>query len=939
MGVLAETVVGICVERSLEMVIAILGTLKAGGAYVPLDPAYPNSRLELILEDSQAQILIIQSHLLEQLPKSASIVVDLNKELTQIGTYPDDNPVGRIRPDNLAYIIYTSGTTGQPKGVMIQHDSVVNMIISFNLKYHTDQTDKVLQQASFSFDVSVGEIFPVICAGGTLVIASKDVVSNPDQFALCIEQNEITIFGTTPSLLSHLRLESYKVPKLRLIFSGGEALSYNNVSHLPDSCVLVNGYGPTEATIGALAYTLNTKKTRENHKIPIGKPLNNYRIYVLDKKLKHQPIGVPGELCIAGVGLARGYLNHKQLTEEKFIEIKVLDKSQRLYKTGDLARWLPDGNLEYLGRVDRQIKLRGFRIELSEIEVTLSLHDSVGEAVVLLHKQIGNPRLIAYVTLSKPIDEPAAILRSLLKENLPEYMVPAGFIVLDKLPLTPNGKIDHAKLLTLPIDNSLLPENQFVSPRTSEEHLLSDIWADVLALKRVGIYDNFFDIGGHSLLATRLLVLINEAFMVELPLRNLFETPTVHGLAQSIVMYRQTGTNLLTNASEIDFNTEKTLEPSIQPITTVRPETITDPQLILLTGTTGFLGVHLLYELLMQTNADINCLVRSSYEEGSQRICKTLKSYSLWNESFRTRIIPTSGDLAKPLLGLSQTEFNDLANRIDVIYHNGAWVNHIYPYQVLKAANVSGTLEILKLATQAVSKPVHYISTYSHLLSTDPDIANVSLNNIVKKINHGYVQSKWVAEQLVQQAGERGLPVSIYRPRRVIGHNKTGVSNQNDFISLLMKGCIQLKMIPDLNCVEENLIPVDYTANAIVYLSRQINSLQQTFELTNPQNTNWKTLFNKLRSMGYKLEQTPYEQWREKLNSRPGNALYPLLSLFPKMIPEDSQKKNEETKHPLFDQELDKILTAANIICPTINGLLLENYFSYFIDDNFFDAP
>ena len=528
-GVASETIVGICVTRSMEMVVAMLGVLKAGGAYVPLDPDYPVSRLQYILEDSKIKILITQTDLLKLIPASDVQNVDLKGEWKEIAAYPGSNPALRNNSSNLAYLIYTSGTTGLPKGVMIQHDSVVNMIISFNQTYHTSTTDKVLQQASFSFDVSVGEILPIICAGGVLVIASREVIMDPDKYAAFIEQNEISIFGTTPLLLSNLSLNKHKSPNLRLIFSGGEALSYNNVSHLLDTFTIINGYGPTEATIGAMPYTLNTNQTEKENKIPIGKPLTNYRIYVLDNQLQHQPIGVSGELCIAGVGLARGYLNQKKLTEEKFVQVEVFGTTQRVYKTGDLARWLPDGNLEFLGRIDQQIKLRGFRIELGEIEAVLGQHSLIKEKVVVLHTDTRLEKLlVAYYVPNREAAIENDTLRKFLKQKLPDYMIPSSFLQLKTMPLTQNGKID---LKALP-EPDLICKTEDIAPQTETEKLLCALWSTVLGVDVTSIACNFFETGGHSLTATKLVSRIRESFGIEMPLRTIFENATLHDQAQ-----------------------------------------------------------------------------------------------------------------------------------------------------------------------------------------------------------------------------------------------------------------------------------------------------------------------------------------------------------------------------------------------------------------------
>ncbi|MCJ8270865.1 MAG: AMP-binding protein, partial [Psychrosphaera sp.] len=434
-------------------------------------------------------------------------------------------------PNNLAYVIYTSGSTGQPKGVMIEQTSVVNMITAFNQIYETNEHDNVLQQASFSFDVSSGEILPIICRGGTLVVPTKEVIIDPLEFERFVTRHRITIFGATPSLLSHLHFAD--MPDLRLIFSGGEALAINNVEQLFDSAMIVNGYGPTEATVGATAHRLTPGETV----VPIGMPAANYRTYILDAHLLPQPIGVPGELYIGGVGLAREYLNQPELTAQKFVEVEVFGQTQRLYKTGDLARWLPGsktapGGIEFLGRIDSQVKLRGFRIELGEIEAALLTHERVKEAAVILYEHQGNSRLVGYVVLDgvEPSLEPTlepSLVQDWLKQRMPEYMVPTVLVVMDKLPLTPNGKIDRKGLP----EPKMVASNPFVAPVSDNECKLHKVWQQVLNQKDIGINDNFFELGGDSILTIQVVAEARKAGLALTP-RDVFEHQNIAALAK-----------------------------------------------------------------------------------------------------------------------------------------------------------------------------------------------------------------------------------------------------------------------------------------------------------------------------------------------------------------------------------------------------------------------
>ncbi|MCP5052898.1 MAG: amino acid adenylation domain-containing protein, partial [bacterium] len=532
-GVGPGTLVGLCCRRSLEMVTGVLGTLKAGGAYVPLDPDYPLSRLQFMLEDSSAPVMLSQSHLSEGLPLSTVKTVCLDDQPERMAAGSVENPIGQSEPDHPAYVIYTSGSTGQPKGVMVQHRNLLAMLYGFERVAPVEYPLRGINVSSFSFDVSVWEFFINLCFGGTLHLVDSELLINPASFADYLHSRQINCTYIPPALLAPVANELETRPfgvTLQRLLIGVEPIKqglmqrYRNLS---SKLNIINGYGPTETTISATFYSFIRADESES-RIPIGKPLQGYRVYVLDSNLQPGPVGIPGELCIAGAGLARGYLNRPEITAEKFIEIEVFGKAQRLYKSGDLVRWLTGGNIEFLGRIDHQVKLRGFRIELSEIEVTLGRHDAVKEAVLVLYNQDDNPRLIAYVTLLMPVDEAVGVLREWLKNRLPEYMVPAGFMVLDKLPLTPNGKIDR-NALPYP---ALSVQAEHQAPGTETEHLLCNFWSLVLGVEVTGIDNNFFESGGHSLLATQLVSRIRESFEIEMPLQVVFERPVLREQAQ-----------------------------------------------------------------------------------------------------------------------------------------------------------------------------------------------------------------------------------------------------------------------------------------------------------------------------------------------------------------------------------------------------------------------
>ncbi|MEG4112410.1 MULTISPECIES: amino acid adenylation domain-containing protein [unclassified Microcoleus] len=946
LGVKSEELVGICAERSVDAIAGMLGILKAGGAYLPLDPTMPKERLALMLQDAGVAVLLTQQQLIENLPKTQAKILCLDAEIPSVS--PSPSPP--LSPENLAYVIYTSGSTGTPKGVAIEHRSLLNYLYSIQERLNLPSGASFATVSTLAADLGNTVIFPALCTGGSLHIISQERATDPEAIAAYFQQHAIDCLKIVPSHLKALLTAAdpaQVLPKKRLIL-GGEALSWNLLEtiekYAPD-CSVFNHYGPTEATVGVLAYPIKDRENCISETVPLGRPINNAQIYLLDSHLQPVAIGVSGELYIGGLSLARGYLNKPQLTEEKFI-LNPFDTEpgSRLYKTGDLARYLLDGNIEFLGRTDSQVKLRGFRIELGEIEAALSQHSAVvREAVVLLlENEPGNQRLVAYVVPARESAIAINELRSFLKEKLPEYMVPSAFVVLKALPLTANGKIDR-RALPAPEEARADLADTFVPPSTPIEKMLAEIWAELLGLKKVGIYDNFFDLGGHSLLITQLLAKVRDSFQKELPLRRFFEAPTIAALAKNIEV-KHGADSAGDRTASFDINAEVVLDPAIRPATPLS-EAKTEPACILLTGATGFLGAFLLRDLLQQTQAEIYCLVRSADSESAKkRIQSSLESYLIWDESSSDRIIPIAGDLSQPILGLSEDQFRVLASKIDVIYHNGAFVKFTYPYSVLKPANVLGTQEVLRLASHSKLKPVHFISTISVFSAMGE--SGIKLVREEDELTAGeglkgaYTQTKWVAEKLVEVARGRGIPVSIYRPGRISGDSQTGACNPSDLLYRLIAGCVQLGCAPDDDKLM-NVAPVDYVSRAIVHLSSQKELLGKTFHLVNPQSFQMSELLGWICSMGYPIKRVSSETWQAEIINRAGyspeNALYPLVGLFSEKVSEAEMVKSATLQ---FDcQNALKGLSGTDIICPQADASLFRTYFSYLVDRQLIEAP
>jgi amino acid adenylation domain-containing protein/thioester reductase-like protein len=956
-GIGPDMRVGLFMERSLSMVVGLLGIWKSGGAYVPLDPSYPEERISFILTDTRAKFVVTHSAVAKRVPVAAAEQIALDDDRWPFG----EESAGSLAPGttdaNLAYVIYTSGSTGRPKGVAVTRANVARLLEATEERFDFDDSDVWTLFHSYGFDFSVWELWGALLYGGRLVVVPQGVSRSPEELRELLSRERVTVLNQTPSAFGPLQkaeLEAVgSVPlALRLVIFGGEALDLKSLEswfgrHGDAHPRLVNMYGITETTVHVTVRPLAARDLTGSAAGVIGRSLPDLQLYILDRRGQPVPIGVPGEIHVGGAGLVRGYLDRPELTAARFIPDPFGSAAgERLYRTGDRARWLAGGELQYLGRIDHQVKIRGFRIELGEIESVLREHSSVREAVVVMVGDEPVKRLAAYVvvelpgaggkgqpTLSKLVSE----LRKFVAARLPGYMVPASFVTLDKLPLNANGKVDRK---ALPAPGDARPElgEAFVAPGTALERELAAMWSEVLGTEPIGVHDDFFELGGHSLLATQLVSRVREAFRLELPLAQLFEKPTIAAMAHAL----SSGALPKRVANRTELRRDVILDPTIS---VVRPVGhVESPNNVLLTGSTGFLGAFLLHELLARTNANVYCLVRAaSTDEARKRIEATLGGLSLEQYRSRSRIVPVPGDLSRPLLGLSAAQFDALASRLDLIYHNGAMVNAIYPYSVHKPSNVVGTHEVLRLASRIRVKPVHYVSTTGVVAppietSSDVILEEADLDQSGMPVD-GYSQSKWVAEQVVREARTRGLPVCIYRPGRISGHSHNGVSNDGDLFSIILKTCIELGQVPELETsAMTDLVPVDYVSRALVHLSLQEESLGRVFHLVHPRPVAWSKLMEWIVEFGYPLRQVPLARWFAERNRLLGQSPGGLSAAFDVFSVEQvsgilRQEQRFDCRHTLEGLE------GSSIVCPAIDEKLLTTYFSYWIESGHLHAP
>ena len=539
-GVAANTAVGLCVGRSAEMIIGLLGILKAGGCYVPLVPDNPKARLAHQISETKAPVVLTQEKLVESLPDFGGKVVCLDRDLPFFQHEPRVNPAVVNSSGDLAYVIYTSGSTGVPKGVAVRHRNLVNYSHFIRRRLQLEQATQGIHCATvstISADLGNTCIFPALISGGCLHVIPYEMAMAANLFAAYTAKHPIDVLKITPSHLGTLlnATEGAAILPRKHLVLGGEASSWHLIERIRETgkCAVLNHYGPTEATVGCCTFGVaeNNVKAWAPATVPIGKPIANDEVYIVDHRLQPLPVGVAGELCIGGAGIAQGYLNQPEQTAERFVSNPFAkDPAERMYRTGDLARFLPDGNIEFLGRIDHQVKIRGFRVEPAEIEAALRQHAGIRQtAIIPFDDPSGEKRLAAYFVSSQPLA--AEELRSFLGQQLPDYMVPAAFVRVEEIPLTANGKVD-TKALPSPLQTAA--EHKSVAPRTPEEEKLVAVWKEVLKMDAIGVTDNFFELGGHSLLATQIISRIRGAFRVQMPLHVFLENPTVAGLAEKL---------------------------------------------------------------------------------------------------------------------------------------------------------------------------------------------------------------------------------------------------------------------------------------------------------------------------------------------------------------------------------------------------------------------
>ena len=866
-GVVRETIVPIMLERSAEMIITAIAVMKAGGAYLPLDIKYPQARLDYMLADSAAALILSQPALREKFSSFSGEFIDVTApELYADGPSDGAAVLDINQGSDLAAIIYTSGSTGMPKGTMIMHRNIVNMCFSENRDNAVTADDIMASYANFSFDAAMWSNFAPLLAGATVHIVPEEIMLSLVDLNKFIEERRATItFMTTQLCEQFTELVDNKT--LRILATGGEKYK----TYRPTNYKIVNGYGPTEYTV----YTTRFVIDKHYDNIPIGKPLANAQVYVVDKEFQLQPLGVPGELCIAGPQLARGYRNRDDLTMEKFIDnpfvngempssenptsafSSQLSAFDKMYRTGDLVRWLPDGNLEFLSRIDQQVKIRGFRIEIGEIEQKIMEYPAVKETVVIAREDsTGNKFLCGYFTAETAVE--LEQLKEFMAKDLPGYMIPAFMLQIEVMPLNANGKIDKKKL---PETSNTATVGEFVIPVGEIEKKLAQVWQEVLGLSAVSATDSFFNIGGNSIKAISTVAKLQKLFTINI--NDLFNYPVLRTLAENIKPAEDTLKLRLAQLSQQEATLDVPLtdnprfkaiydasmveyQRSIDELRGVEPGPASDYKNILVTGATGYLGVHIVQYLVANRASTVFAIVRGKdVADATRRVRDKIDYYfgkEFWvNAGIDDRLVVLCGELHQPQLGLSTADYGRLCSDVEAIIHSAANVRHYGHYSEFFEANVQATDELLLLAKTGRKKDFHHISTMSvavgEISGCEYHVFTENQTDIGQKSGNYYVETKLAAEELVVAARKDGLNTSIYRAGNIAFQETTGLYQENidsNAFYRYLQGFINVGMVPNKLDGEE-FSYVDRLAEALVRLSERPGAGNQIYHMQNPQ--------------------------------------------------------------------------------------------------------
>lgn len=946
-----EEPVALLLDSGIDQIAVQLGVLRAGGSCVPLDPAQPDARLNDMLADLETRLLVTTAQWQERLNIDHIFLTD--SPPTDIHFKPVITGL-----QHRTHFLHTSGTSGRPKAVEVVALNILRL--AFNRDFSPLTADDVWVHISNpTFDASLYEIYGALLNGASLVVIPKQTLIDPSALRALIRNKKITAMCITTALFN---LTALTLPDaftgVHHLLVGGEAANAHTMrevlvhSHVKN---LRNAYGPTENVVYSTSLHITPGLLDGKNTVSIGRAIDNTRVFILDDQQRPVSDSQIGEIYLGGDGLARGYWKLDILNKERFVTLTLAaDQSPvRLYRTGDLASWNNDGTIEYLGRADSQIKLRGHRIELQEIETILLSGGALDAAVVdYIRPAAGEAEgyLLAYVVAADETAFDQAVLNNLLQNRLPVWMLPR-IRQVPFIPLNPNGKADRRALKSLYVDDVVSIEHAANDEETPNGKI-ARIWRDVLGIASLKPEDHFFKIGGSSLQAASLMLELKRRLSFDLPIKALYEHPHLKDFSEFVQNWSVNQAGLQVADTLAALRDDARLADSI----TANPDKVTDwlaadEGRVFVTGVTGFLGAFFLHDLLHTSGVQsVACLVRANNEhDGLARIRDNLDAYGLWNETFSARIRVLTGNLGDETLGQGAQGFAELAKWASVIFHLGAHVNYTQPYEFHREANVSGTLNILRLANACRGKSLHYVSSIAaygptgfftgttELYEEEP----LDLHLQSQKYDTGYSQSQWVAEQLVWAAKERGVSVVVYRPGFIMGDSTRGIGNHKDFVARLIKGCILLGAFPRLEKQKKEFITVDYVANTILTIAKKPQHYGHAYNLVPlhaRDSVSLLELHKMLEQSGYGLELLPYSRWVQRLaahSTLSDNPLLPLVPMLQEPVFGALTRWEVYENMPIYRTDNVQQVLGGEAYCPTMNQALLDRYLQSWRESGF----